>query len=788
MRSHAKNALRTGVVLLASALAAQGCLTRPITNHEPDTHDIFTSALKQHGIDKVDLLFMIDNSSSMGDKQDLLAEAIPDLARRLLEPTCLDDATRAPVARVSGECPSGSKPAFEPVHDLHVGVITSALGGGGSPDVCQANAKLLEIPSLAKLDRHNDDRGHLIARKRPDPLNPPSGSAEDPVADASPNGFLAWLPPTPENAGKTTPGVPALSDRNKLVGDFADLVKGAQEHGCGLEAQMESWYRFLVQPDPWQSIGRSGDVATLDGVDAELLKQRHDFLRPDSLLAIVVVTDEEDSWSDPMWQGGRGWMTRTNTDVGSFATGGRLARATSACASPVDPSDPLHTGPNDPKCTSCGFSGVQDPECAKGPYTSQEDGLNVRYTNDMKRRYGVDPQLPVQRYVDALRSALVPDRRGEHFTTDGADAQQTASYLGRKNCTNPIYAASLPVDASGDLCHLARGARKSDMVFLAVIGGVPWQLLTADPKDNNAPFKTKLDGADWGRILGKDPSTYQLAGIDPHMIESVEPRAGIACGSGAGASCDPIHGREWDTHTSPVKIDLQYACTFDLPKAKDCTKDSTCDCPSGSPLCAANPNDGGKLTLQTRGKAYPTVRELRVAKALGEQAVVASICPRTLDTKSDDYGYRPAMRAIVERLESQLASQCLPQPLAVDANGDVSCQVLVVAPGGCDPQKGLSVPSEAVRGPFDAQRLQDLQREVDASGNPHVVTPAELDPVCVLHPLHAKDFPNQTCEGSKQAGWCYVTGAAAGTCALGQSQAIKFGQPPPGQTYIQCIQ
>ena len=232
---------RTGVVLLATVLGAAGCLTRPIVDHDPTTNDVFTAAIKQQAVDKVDLLFMIDNSSSMGDKQDLLAQAIPDLVRQLLEPACLrDDDPSEQVARTaSGDCPALTHPEFEPVHDLHVGVITSALGGGGSPDVCQASAKITEIPSLAKFDRHNDDRAHLVARKRPDPMNPPAGAVEDPVVDAQPDGFLAWLPPTnPKNSGKPAPSVPALGDRTRFVGDFSDLVRGAQEFGCVLEAQM----------------------------------------------------------------------------------------------------------------------------------------------------------------------------------------------------------------------------------------------------------------------------------------------------------------------------------------------------------------------------------------------------------------------------------------------------------------------------------------------------------------------------------------------------------------------
>jgi len=172
-----------------------------------------------------------------------------------------------------------------------------------------------------------------------------------------------------------------------------------------------------------------------------------------------------------------------------------------------------------------------------------------------------------------------------------------------------------------------------------------------DPK---ADFKATLNDADWVKLLGKDAATYQQEGIDAHMIESTKPRAGIACGVGAPSTCDPMHGREWDTTTSKIGMDFQYACTFALPKAKDCTKlpeGATCDCGANyaGPLCEPNPNDNNNLTLQTRGKSYPTIRELRVVKELGTQGVVGSICPRTLDTNDPDFGYAPTLRTLIDR-------------------------------------------------------------------------------------------------------------------------------------------
>jgi hypothetical protein len=44
-----------------------------------------------------------------------------------------------------------------------------------------------------------------------------------------------------------------------------------------------------------------------------------------------------------------------------------------------------------------------------------------------------------------------------------------------------------------------------------------------------------------------------------------------------------------------------------------------------------------------------------VLKGFGDNAIVASICARNLrDASRQDYGYRPALRAILERLSAGL--------------------------------------------------------------------------------------------------------------------------------------
>ena len=810
----ASKVLSACVVFGALAVA---CITRPVTSENPTTHETITEQVRETAIDKVDLLFAIDNSASMGDKQDLLAAAVPVLVNRLLDPNCVSttvaacavasDCTAAlgPTAQcntagnngagqcfVAGDAQGGelqcstipsTKPEFAPVHDLHVGIVSSSLGGGGSPDLCVVSG---DDPS------HFDDKGHLLSRTTTGAV----ASAQP--TDGDGGGFLAWLPSSdPKNANRPAPNVTAYSDESKLVGDFQSLVEGVQQTGCGLEAQLESWYRFLVQPDPWNAIVTTSDSpprVKYDGVDAELLKMRHDFLRPDSLVAIVQLTDEEDSWSDPLWDGdadsgGFGWVTRTDSFPGGPKDqSGVGPRGTHEC----------DTNPSDPDCQSCAFNGNKpvskqpigdDPNCTSciagtscqpGWWTpatpttpiAAADGVNVRYgAQTMKRRYGFDNQHAIQRYVDGLRSATVPDRAHE--------SHDPASYDPVRNCTNPLFAAALPDGtdtSSGALCNLTPGPRTQDLVFYALIGGVP----------NDLVQRRELGASDWIKILGKDPDHGDVTGIDPRMIESTAPRAGLPAPSGSYTD----DAREWNTLTSSAHIDLQYACTFDLPKPRPCAGDS-CDCsglaataPDGPPLC-----DPNARTTQIKGKAYPTIRELRVAKALGAQAVVASLCASVVtgDTSDAAYGYNPAMQAIVDRLAGALALTCLPHPLVKAADGSVPCSLLAVYsaqtdqaagctdPGMCNPADPTSCGCAADDAACAASYQGILSRYRAQNGD------AGAAPVVCVY----KQLPAGPCAGSPDDGWCYVEHTA--TCA----QAIEFGGsgPPVGTTVdLECIE
>ncbi len=76
------------------------------------------------------------------------------------------------------------------------------------------------------------------------------------------------------------------SNGDDLKKQFTNHVKAAGEKGCGFESSLESWYRFLVDPAPPQSVQVQNNFSSPVGVDKEVLKERAAFLRPDSLLAI----------------------------------------------------------------------------------------------------------------------------------------------------------------------------------------------------------------------------------------------------------------------------------------------------------------------------------------------------------------------------------------------------------------------------------------------------------------------------------------------------------------------
>src|SRR5690349_20622862 len=100
---------------------ALGCLDRPIGAPQPVTTNLFVSRLAQTSVDKIDLLFMIDNSASMSDKQAILRLAVPDLVQRLTNPVCITtDGSRGATPAPGADCPAGQTREFNPIEDINI--------------------------------------------------------------------------------------------------------------------------------------------------------------------------------------------------------------------------------------------------------------------------------------------------------------------------------------------------------------------------------------------------------------------------------------------------------------------------------------------------------------------------------------------------------------------------------------------------------------------------------------------------------------------------------------------
>jgi hypothetical protein len=770
------------VLVAGSGVGAGACLDRPVEPIEPRTTATVGDRLRQSAVDKIDLLLAIDNSASMADKQAILVKAVPDLVRGLVNPTCVNAAGVAAAKQPSSpteDCATVSGPGFhrefQPVLDIHVGVVTSSLGGHGG-DACPAKTK---DACDADVNSTNDDHGHLVARA--------DVYAKSAVPTYAGDGFLAWDPEK-----KLSP--PGETSLDAFDEHLAAIVSGVGQIGCGFESQLEGWYRFLVDPEPYQSIAVVNGKATPEGVDQELLRQRADFLRPDSLLAIVMLTDENDT---SIKEVGQSYLAAQLGDGNGGAF--HLPRARSECLK----------DPNDPCCKSCGQSQgscPKDPTCdATNDDTS--DPANLRGWDD-KRRFGIDFLYPVDRYVQALTRLEVPNRAGELVP-------------------NPIFSNLRPGSKAS--------VRDASLVFLAGIVGVPWQDIARTNAAGQPDLVAGLDAdgkavggfrsagelgatdsastrSRWDVILGAyDGSTYRPA--DPLMREDVRPRTGqnpvtgaalMPPGSPAGANA--INGHE---HAVAAQGDLQYACVFPLLPGtqRDCVKECAthdCDCREGgaeSPLCDANPADSGKPTLQARAKAYPGLRELAVLQGLGKNGIVGSICPKQLDDESRaDFGYRPAIGAIIDRLKAALGNPCLPRTLAPDAEGHVPCLVVEArtSADGCD-CKGAA-----------RQPVSDEHRAA--------ITAAREDPsmagvgfACFCEITQTSGAAQAACQsdvgeppladGKEVDGWCYVdatttpaTGnpALVATCPDTEKRTVRFvgkGAAAPGAVlFITCSQ
>jgi hypothetical protein len=207
-------------------------------------------------VDGVDLLLMIDNSNSMTEEQVSFVREIPAIVRAL----------------TSGDRDLDGLPDFRPATSLHIGVVSSDMGTGS-------------VEGIESCDAGLGDDGVMWTR----------GSARAGCMATYPSAIFEFV----AEGGDATAFATSVG-----------CVASIGTDGCGFEHQLEAPLKALslvpsadgASPVAWTRPGYRPPVFLGTTFGHGGAGGRNDgFLRAGSVLAIVLVTDEEDcSASDPL--------------------------------------------------------------------------------------------------------------------------------------------------------------------------------------------------------------------------------------------------------------------------------------------------------------------------------------------------------------------------------------------------------------------------------------------------------------------------------------------------------
>lgn len=229
--------LVAGVCLMYAAILG-GCPNQDLAPLSPCTVSAVSADVPVSGVDKVDLLFVIDDSGSMVEEQKKLAAQLPKLVGIL----------------TSGMKDNGE--TFPPVKDLHLGVVTSDMGGAG-----------------IKIGETKCDTNGINTFGRDGILLDRSAGAEGACEGVMPGAhYLSYVP--------KKSGGPSADE----IAESFKCLANVGTNGCGFEQQLEAMYKALA-PD---------SVSFAAGTKGHGNRENKGFLRSDAVLAVIHVSDEED--------------------------------------------------------------------------------------------------------------------------------------------------------------------------------------------------------------------------------------------------------------------------------------------------------------------------------------------------------------------------------------------------------------------------------------------------------------------------------------------------------------
>jgi hypothetical protein len=183
---------------------------------------------------------------------------------------------------------------------------------------------------------------------------------------------------------------------------------------------------------------------------------------------------------------------------------------------------------------------------------------------------------------------------------------------------------------------------------------------------------------------------------------------------------------------------------------------------------------------------------------MGDNGIVASICARNLVHDGPDYGYRPAVAAIVDRLKVDIGGKCLPRTLR-RVEGEYPCSILEAtsnpAEANCSARPGRRTPNAALVEP-----ARDRLRNENVCDD----DPSTLLPDCSSMTLCEIKEAGPTClqntDDQTDVGWCYVDPASGQgdaalvqNCPANERRILRFVDPnrrtpsPDGVVLIACL-
>ncbi len=216
---------------LLLALGASACITRPVDEAKAGLFEQVPLPFLQSTDTEVDLLFVVDNSESMSHEQANIARNFPKLIEALRSHELGPDGSGRP-------CTPTDRSGCQ-IPDLHIGVVSSDLGVGS-------------FAGIAGLDSCSaqGDRGIL------------QHQARDPTCTPPKDRYISYRDGETNIPGESSDPIEHLK---QAFGCIARLGTG----GCGFEQPLEAARLALDTRNPG-------------------------FLRESALLAVVLITDEDD--------------------------------------------------------------------------------------------------------------------------------------------------------------------------------------------------------------------------------------------------------------------------------------------------------------------------------------------------------------------------------------------------------------------------------------------------------------------------------------------------------------